>query len=269
MSGSNNDACASALQELHDVIDKLLGPGGCPWDKEQTPLSMCDYLAEEAFELIEGIRLGDTKEAMEELGDVMFILIFIATLYKNEGKFNLAEALQYSATKMIRRHPHVFSDKEINGVTEIWDNWEQIKREENKATGKKHVFDSLPKGLPPLLKAYRINSKAARNKFTWDSDEGVEAQLKGEWKEWQDAMAADDQEASEREFGDYLFTLVELGRRKGIKANSALDFANQKFLGRFGKMEEIAEERGLVFSDLSLDEMNALWDEVKATSESA
>ncbi len=267
MSGSNNDALTSAMQELQTVIDRLIGPGGCSWDQQQTPLSMCDYLAEEAFELIEGIRTGDAREAMEELGDVMFILLFVATLYKNKGEFTLEESLKYSAAKMIRRHPHVFSDKTFNDVSEIWDNWEKTKREENKETGRKGVFDSLPKGLPPLLKSYRINSKAARNKFTWDTDEAVEEQLQSEWKEWQDAMAADDQEASEQEFGDYLFTLVELGRRKGIKANSALDFANQKFLNRFGQMEAIAEERGLDLANMELDEMNTLWDEVKENGE--
>lgn len=263
MSGRNSDAPATAMKELMDVIDALLAPDGCPWDREQTQRSMCDYLAEEAFELIEGIRADDPREAMEELGDVMFILLFIATLYERDGAHTLADSLKYSAAKMIRRHPHVFSDKKFNDVEELWDNWESTKREENKGTDKKRVYDSLPKGLPPLLKAYRINSKAARNKFTWDSDEAVEVQLKDEWNEWQDAMESGDAEASEREFGDYLFTLVELGRRKGIKANSALDFANQKFLGRFGKMEELAEKRGLVLADMDLDQMNALWDEVK------
>jgi len=264
MSGRNNDARTSAMRELIRVIETLIAPDGCPWDQDQTSLSLCDYLAEETFELIEGIRQGDTKEAMEEMGDVMFILLFMATLYEKEGSFSLADSLKHSAAKMIRRHPHVFSDKEFKDINELWDNWERTKREENEGTDKKRVFDSLPKGLPPLLKSYRINSKAARNKFTWHSDADVAVQLKSEWQEWQDAMAANDHEASEREFGDYLFTLVELGRRKGIKANSALDFANQKFLGRFGKMEELAEKRGLVFSELSLDEMNELWDEIKS-----
>ncbi len=254
---------AAALEELLDVIEALLGPGGCPWDQKQTPKSMCDYLAEEAFELIEGIRADNAREAMEELGDVMFILLFMATLYAREDTFSLTESLRYSAAKMIRRHPHVFSDKSFDNIEELWDNWEKTKREENRENGRKHVFDSLPKGLPPLLRAYRINSKAARNHFTWDSDEAVETQLKSEWNEWQQALAAGDEQASEQEFGDYLFTLVELGRRKGIKANAALDFANQKFLGRFAQMEALAEERGLKFSELTLDQMNALWDEVK------
>lgn len=265
MSGRNTDAQATAMQELLDVIDALIAPDGCPWDREQTPLSMCDYLAEETFELIEGIRNGDTAEAREELGDVMFILLFIATMYENEGAFDLTQSLKQITAKMIRRHPHVFEDKNFKNTEELWDNWEKTKREENKGTKKKRVFDSLPKGLPPLLKAYRINSKAARNKFTWPDDEAVEAHLRDEWKEWQDAMASGDKDAAEREYGDYLFTLVELGRRKGFKANSALDFANQKFLGRFGKMEELAQQRGLVMADLDLDAMNELWDEVKAS----
>ncbi|BCS86868.1 nucleoside triphosphate pyrophosphohydrolase [Pseudodesulfovibrio sediminis] len=263
MCDTNSDAPGTAVQDLLDVIDALLAPDGCPWDREQTPHSMCDYLVEEAFELIEGIRNNDAREAMEELGDALFIILFIARLYERDGAHSLTDSLKYSAAKMIRRHPHVFGDKTFIDNEAIWDNWEKTKREENKKTGRKQVYDSLPKGLPPLLKAYRINSKAARNKFTWDSDAAVEGQLKSEWQEWQNAMADGDKDASEKEFGDYLFTLVELGRRKGIKANSALAFANQKFLGRFGKMEELAEMRGLVLSEMNLDAMNALWDEVK------
>lgn len=263
MSGRDTDAQTTAIKELLGVIDTLIAPDGCPWDKEQTPLSMCDYLAEEAFELIEGIRSGDTVEAMEELGDVMFILLFIATRYKEQGAFDLTDSLNHITRKMIRRHPHVFADKAMEGKEDILDNWEKIKRDEKSGTKKKRVFDSLPNGLPPLLKAYRINSKAARNQFTWDDDADVELKLKEEWLEWKLAMASNDQEASEREFGDYLFTLVELGRRKGIKANSALDFANQKFLRRFAKMEELAESRGLDVADMDLEAMNTLWDEVK------
>jgi len=197
------------------------------------------------------------------LGDVLFILQFIATLYEKEGSFSMADSLKASAAKMIRRHPHVFADKNFDDKEALLDNWEATKKEENKGTNKKHVFDSLPKGLPPLLKAYRINSKAARNKFTWEKADDVEVQLQDEWKEWKEAETSGDAEAMEEEFGDYLFTLVELGRRKGIKANSALDFANQKFLKRFGKMEMLAEDRGLDLSAMDLDAKNELWDEVK------
>ncbi len=118
--------------------------------------------------------------------------------------------MKASAAKMIRRHPHVFADKNFNDKEALLDNWEATKKEENKGTNKKHVFDSLPKGLPPLLKAYRINSKAARNKFTWENDGDAEEQLHDEWKEWKEAEASGNAEAMEEEFGDYLFTLVEL-----------------------------------------------------------
>lgn len=266
MTKTSPPADAHALQKLRDVIDSLLAPDGCPWDREQTPRSLCDYLAEETFELIEGIRSGDTREAMEEMGDVLFILLFMTTLFERDGDFTLSDSLGHITAKMIRRHPHVFDDRDFSDREALLDNWEKTKKEENKGTDRKRVFDSLPKGLPPLLKAYRINSKAARNQFTWPTDEGVEAQLADEWREWQEALAAGDADASEKEFGDYLFTLVELARRKNIKANSALDFANQKFLGRFGRMEELAEQRGQDLSDMDLDAMNALWDEVKAKS---
>lgn len=259
----NHDAATAAMQELLDVIDALLAPDGCPWDKEQTPRSMCDYLAEEVFELIEGIRADDPREAMEELGDVLFIILFIATLYERDGSHTLADSIRFNAAKMVSRHPHVFGDSQTSDMNAILDTWEAIKRKENEKNGRKRIFDSLPKGLPPLLKAYRINSKAARNRFTWESDESVEAQLGEEWQEWREALDSGDADASEREFGDYLFTLVELGRRKGIKANSALDFANQKFLRRFGKMEDLAESRGQDLSELDLDAMNVLWDEIK------
>ncbi len=259
----NTHPATAALKELQDVIDSLIGPDGCPWDKEQTPQSLCDYLAEETFELIEAIRAGDTHEAMEEMGDVMFLLLFTSTLYAKNNGFTLSDSLRYSAAKMIRRHPHVFGNQEFEDINQLWDNWEKIKREENKDKKDQSVFASLPKGLPPLLRAYRINAKAARNKFTWNSDAEVESQLREEWNEWQQALVQNDATASEQEFGDYIFTLVELGRRKGIKANAALDFANQKFLSRFAAMEALAKQRGQDMNTLDLDQMNALWDEVK------
>ncbi len=263
--GPKRNEHKSAIQNLREVIETLIGPGGCPWDCAQTPKTLCDYVVEEAFELVEAIRSGDTLEAMEELGDVMFLLLFIGTLFEKNGDFSVNDALRANQAKMIRRHPHVFGDLEVKTQDELLQNWERIKRGEKKdAQGNnKRVFGSLPKGLPPLLRAYRINSKAARVGFTWDSDAQFMEQLNSEWKEWEQALATGDVPAQEREYGDYLFTLVELGRRKGIKANAALDFANRKFLARFNAMEKLAREQGADVSDLSLDQLNALWDQVK------
>ncbi len=254
-----------SLTELRKVIDALLGPDGCPWDRQQTPESLCDYIIEEGFELVEAIRSGDREEAREELGDVLFLLIFAATLYERAGDFDLAQALDGSAEKMIRRHPHVFGDKNFKDRKALMDNWERTKKEEksDKSEEKKRAFASLPKGLPPLLRAYRINSKAARLGFTWETDEEVERQLESEWREWRETLSGNDLEAQEEEFGDYLFTLVELGRRKGYKANSALAGANRKFLERFEIMEDLARERGLDMGEMEMEGLNALWDEAK------
>ncbi len=255
---------ARSLARLQSVLDALLAPDGCPWDRTQTPQSLCDYAVEETFELVEAVRAENTDEAREELGDVLFILLFMATLCERRGDFSLAESLDLSAEKMIRRHPHVFGDTEVNGRPDIIRNWERIKREEKEATGgSKRVFASLPKGLPPLLRAYRINSKAARTGFTWETDQDARAQLTRELDELDQALASGDQAAVEDELGDCLFTLVELGRRAGIKANGALDHANRKFLARFERLEDLALKQGRDPADMTLAELDELWNQAK------
>ena len=252
------------FDRIVEVIDTLTGPEGCPWDKEQTPRSMCDYLVEECFELVEAIRQDDTAEIAEELGDVLFLLLFIGRCMDRDNPDFLQSAMAANVAKMIRRHPHVYGEKAAD-VSEVISNWEKIKKQE-KAEKEKDpgVFASLPASLPPLLRAYRINSKAARAGFTWPTDADQEAKLNEEWKELQEALSEPDAEAREEEFGDYLFSLVEYGRRRGIKANSALAVANAKFLRRFEAVEALARERGLEIDSLSLTEMDTLWDEIKA-----
>lgn len=258
-----------SFDTLLDVIDTLLGPEGCPWDKEQTSHTLCDYIIEEAFELVEAIRDGKPDEAAEELGDLMFLLCFISRCFQQEKTgFTMDDSLDMIRRKMIRRHPHVFGEETVDGAGEVLTNWEKIKRAEKAdAAGEneppKGVFSSLPKGLPPLLRAYRIHSKAARNGFTWATDADLDRQLESEWKEWQEAAASGDQQRKEEEFGDYLFTLVELGRRHTIKSNSALHDANVKFLNRFDAMEKAVQAQGKDVADLDMDALNALWDEVK------
>ena len=255
---------AEALASMQQVIETLLGPGGCPWDKAQTPASLCDNLVEEVFELIHAIRQGDSEDVREELGDVLFLVLLISELEKRAGGAGLAEALESGASKMIRRHPHVFGEAEVNSRAELIRNWEIIKKQE-KAEKRKTggALAGVASDLPPLLRAYRVHSKAAGAGFSWENASEVEKQLDREWKEWGAAVEKGDKREMEQEFGDVLFTLVELGRRHGIKANSALDFAVIKFVSRFNRMEELAGERGLDFTKLGLDEMNALWAEVK------
>lgn len=321
-----NEDC-KGLEKVQAVLDRLLGPEGCPWDQEQTPESLCDYVIEECYELVEGIRAHKPEEVREELGDVFFLLLFIAAIYKKQGKFTLCDALEENAAKMVHRHPHVFSDVSFADKEELLFNWERLKKEEKKAKAQdadapKGIFDSLPKSLPPLIQAYRINSKAARAGFTWDSDADVEQQVEAEWLEWLEvsqslserfkelaaapdvaarsasphssdpskpapevavpkvAPAEDDenndealstdpaQAAMEEELGDLLFTIIELGRRKGIKANAALQRTNMKFLRRFNAMEELARKNGHDFAALDITAKEELWQQVKAAERS-
>jgi len=256
---------SSSLLTLQKVIDSLIAPDGCSWDREQTPASLCDYVLEEAHELVAAIRHGSDADVCEELGDVLFLLVFISTLYAGKGSFTIEQAIEVNAAKMIRRHPHVFANTVFETREEQLSEWERIKRSEKKDEDGMPggIFDSLPQNLPPLLKAYRIHSKAARAEFTWDSDQDVEQQVEAEWLELIDTLASDNKAAQERELGDLIFTLVELGRRKGIKASAALDFACHRFLGRFAFMESSARGQGKDFTALSMDEKNTLWDTAK------
>jgi nucleoside triphosphate diphosphatase len=257
-----NDA---SVQAIFDVIEALLGPEGCPWDKEQTPSTLCDYVIEEAYELLEAIRTDRTSDVREELGDVLFLLLFITSLYARKGRFSFRDVVGENAAKMIRRHPHVFGETRIANQEELLANWERIKRQEKSGggEGKQSLFSSLPTSLPPLLKAYRINSKAARVGFTWENVQGVEEQLGREWQELQDALKSGSPEQREGEFGDYLFALAEYARRHSIKPNSALERTNIKFLRRFRRMEEFAAESGRPLEELTLEEKNELWERAK------
>lgn len=263
---SQTPQAAQPFAAMQAVINRLLGPEGCPWDKAQTPKTLCDNLAEEVFELTDAIRRGNDADICEELGDVLFLILLVAKLNAQSGGFGLDDALAKGAEKMIRRHPHVFSHAQVENREQLINNWEQIKREEKAEKAcTAGLLDSVSPNLPPLLKAYRIHSKAARAGFTWNDEGDLEGQFKSEWKEWQEAVKNNNPEQMTHEFGDLLFTLVEFGRRHNIKANTALDFTNLRFISRFKQMEALAQARGLDFLSLSLAEKNALWNEVKQT----
>lgn len=264
-----------ALQDLRDVLERLLGPGGCPWDRDQTPQTLADYLVEEVHELVDAIRSDKPEDIREELGDVWFLLLFVTIQMERDDKFTLSDVLNQSAAKMVRRHPHVFGDAKFADLEALWANWEKEKKKEKADRG---PFEGIPATLPPLLRAYRIHSKAARVGFSWQDEAGVLAQLDQEWQEWhsaQDRMNRSHDETDDvppievlrqnalEEYGDYLFTLVEYGRRKGLKANEALDRANRKFLDRFQQVALLAEARDLDLEGLDLDSWNDLWNEVK------
>lgn len=266
-----NDA-QEALARLQSVVEKLLDPaGGCPWDKAQTPVSLCEYLIEECHELVDAIRSGKPGHACDEMGDLLFLLIFTAQRFTAQGSFSLADALNAAAEKMTRRHPHVFGEATFASQAEFTRAWAEIKKAEKAAAGEQETgaLASVPTGLPPLTKAYRLHAKAAQAGFTWDEEEEVERQVEAEWLELLDARASGDPAAQEHELGDMIFSLVELGRRMEIKAAHATDMAANRFRARFQTMEQLARERGLDFAALSLDDKDELWNEVKAAEPKA
>ncbi|MBQ4325492.1 MAG: nucleoside triphosphate pyrophosphohydrolase [Mailhella sp.] len=255
------------LLRFQNVIDQLIDPEkGCPWDKEQTALSMCEYLIEECHELVDAIRSNKPGHACDEMGDLLFVLLLMARRFELAGQFSLGDALKIGADKMVRRHPHVFSGSSCDSMDDLMKNWAAIKKAEKEAEAgePKGTLSSVPSGLPPLTKAYRVHAKAAGAGFTWDDDEDVERQVEAEWLELLDAKASGSEAEKEHELGDMIFTLVELGRRMGVKAASAVDGAANRFRSRFEGMEALARERGLDFKELSLDDKDELWNEVKA-----
>lgn len=256
----------NALGALQDVIARLTAPDGCPWDREQTPETLADYIIEESHELVTAIRQGNVADIREELGDVAFLLIFISHLYEKQGQFSLNDALDNNRAKMVRRHPHVFGNTVFDSRDEQLKAWEAIKRcEHADAEGKPQgVYASLPASLPSLIKAYRIHSKADRVGFSFSDDEEVEQQAEAEWLEWLDASANGSAEQQKHELGDLLLTLTEVGRRKGIKANEALDLACLRFLRRFAFMEDKARQQGQDFAALDREEKERLWEQAKS-----
>jgi len=251
-----------------EVINRLLSPEGCPWDREQTPQSLCDYLIEEIFEFVEAVRRQDLPEIREEMGDAFFLLFFMAVLLEKQNNgIELQKVWEDNARKMIRRHPHVFGKDELSTRQDLHSKWEEIKQAEKNEKGKTRDADnplrSIPDSLPPLIKAYRIHSKASKAGFTWNSDQEQEQALEKEWQEWLEVKDGPSQENMEEEFGDLLFSLVEHGRRHGIKANAALSKANQKFLRRYARAVQLAKERGQDWKSMDMEAKDELWDEVK------
>lgn len=256
-----------AVAAMNGVIEKILAEdGGCPWDKEQTPHTLSEYTIEEMFEFVDAVRKDNIKDACDEMGDLVFGVMLIAHKYAQQNAFDFADALMKSVAKMQRRHPHVFAKTDNDDLSKeaLHQTWEKIKNQEKAEKGEKEgALASIPNNLPALTRAYRIHAKAAKAGFTWDDDEDVEKQVEAEWLELLDAKAGGDPKHIEHELGDMIFSLTEFGRRLGVKASYATDMTCNRFVKRFEGMEALARERGLDFENLSLDEKDELWNEVK------
>jgi len=261
------DSEAPPFGKLIHLIEKLRGEGGCPWDRKQTPQSLAVYLIEEAHELVEAIRSEDAEAVCEELGDVMFLLFFLAAIYKENGEFDVLKAVSKNVVKMRNRHPHVFGNATVDSAEDVSRNWSRIKAAEKPDRGDGSLLDAIPKTLPALMRAYRVSSRAARTGFDWNDLEGVMSQAEEEWRELKAELEKDadgfNRENVALEFGDVLFTLTNVARFAGIHPDTALDASIRKFERRFHRMERHAFKMEQKFEDLEYDDMHELWERAK------
>ncbi|HIE33101.1 MAG TPA: nucleoside triphosphate pyrophosphohydrolase [Thermodesulfobacteriaceae bacterium] len=253
-----------AFQKLIEIVARLRGPEGCPWDRKQTPQSLKKYLVEEAYEAYEAINSGDHREVREELGDLLFLILMVAYIYQETGLFTLKEMLTLCAEKMIRRHPHVFGEERAQSAEEVLSRWQSIKEAEAKDKKvKSSVLGNLPKSLPALQLAFRLGERASRVGFDWSSAEEVLPKLKEEWREIEKALESGSTEKLEEEIGDFLFTVANLSRKLGINPEEALKRSLEKFRKRFIAMEETFRSQGKELRSVSLSEMDEVWEKLK------
>jgi tetrapyrrole methylase family protein/MazG family protein len=253
-----SDGYKQEFTRLVEIIARLRGVDGCPWDRKQTHTSLREFLLEETYEVLEALDEQDYRKLCQELGDLLLQIILHSRIASENGEFDLEDVLKNINAKLIRRHPHVFGDIQVSGAEEVCYNWEAIKKGERSPEAS--ILDSVPRSMPALAYSQDIQRRAAQAGFDWENIDGVIDKLNEEVKE---LKAASSQEEKADEFGDLFFTLVNIARRMGIDPETALRQSNRKFYKRFSHMEKICRERGLDLESLSFDEQNALWEEAK------
>ena len=243
---------------LVEVIATLRAPGGCPWDRKQSHASLRENLLSECYEVLEALDEGDADKLRGELGDLLMQIVLHAQIAREAGEFELGEVIECINQKLIHRHPHVFGSRKVKDAEEVMHNWEELKEEEREEGVS--MLESVPRIMPALGYAHEIQRRAAWVGFDWEDMSGIIDKLAEEVGEFQ---RAETQEEKASEFGDLLFTLVNIALRMGVDAEAALRGANKRFYERFSYMEKLCRQRGLKFSELSFDEQNALWAEAK------
>ncbi len=249
----------AAFGRLLDVLDTLREK--CPWDRKQTNESLRPNTIEEVFELCDALMKDDDKNISKELGDVLMHVVFYSRIGSEKGVFDIADVCNQECDKLIFRHPHVYGDATAKDAGEVLQKWEQIKLKEK--DGNKTVLGGVPNSLPSLIKAYRVQEKAANVGFDWEKPEDVWAKVKEEIAEFEQEVAHKDKEQAMAEFGDVLFSLVNAARLYHINPDNALEHTNQKFISRFNYVEAKAKEAGKALNEMTLEEMDALWNEAK------
>jgi tetrapyrrole methylase family protein/MazG family protein len=252
-----------SMARLLEIMARLRDPGGCPWDREQTLDSLRGYLLEESHEVLEALDRADPSALREELGDLLFQIVFQARIAEETGWFDFHSVAEGISDKLVRRHPHVFGEIRLQSAGEVVRQWEDLKEAEKArgATGSR--LEGIPRSLPALLRSLRIGEKAARAGFDWERTADVFAKVREEIDEWEAAVRGADGEAAARELGDLLFALVNVARKSGIDPERALQQTADRFAGRFRSMEEAARRNGTRLEDLSPAELETLWVEAK------
>ena len=252
------------INALLKVIDMLRGPNGCPWDREQIPAKMGKYLVEEAYEAFYEIERGNTGAVCEELGDLLFLICFVADLYHEEGQFDLNDVIDVACDKMIRRHPHVFADGDAKTSEQVIDRWIEIKKAENKDKGEESILDSIPTNMAPLQRAHKVSSRAAKARFDWPDLKSVMTKLDEEIAELKSALSQNDEEAAKDEVGDVFFTLANVARHLNADPEHLTNMAVDKFERRFKAMEKYILASGRTLREVAEDEKEKIWQTVKA-----
>ena len=256
----------STFSELVAIMARLRGLGGCPWDRKQTHATLRPYLLEEAYETLEAIDAEDDAELCKELGDVLLQVVFHAQIASEEGRFDIEAVGRAIVDKLIRRHPHVFDDASADGAEEVLRRWEQIKKQERREQGETapSLLEGIPKHLPALMRAHRIQARVAQQGFDWDAIDGALDKVEEEFAEVRKAWETGGTAAVEEEFGDLLFSLVNASRFLKVDPEQALRRAVAKFERRFRALEETVQARGEEVVGLSLAALDEIWDEMKA-----
>lgn len=253
------------MQDLIDIMRILREPGGCPWDAEQTHESIKKNLIEETYEVIEAINKNDKDLLCEELGDLLMQVVFHAQMEKEEGSFEFNNITDGICKKLIERHPHVFGQVSVSGVDDVLTNWDAIKRKTKGQKTTTQSMNSVPRELPALMRATKLQKKAADVGFDWSDVSGALDKLEEEIAELRQAIGNNDCENMTEELGDVLFSAVNVSRFIKADAEEALTSANDKFLARFTRVENLARERNIDMKSTSLEELDKLWDEAKAS----
>lgn len=255
------------FEDLVHLMTTLRGPNGCPWDRKQTLQSLKPFIIEESYEVVDAIDRDDRAALLEEIGDFLLQAVFVTELTREEGSFQIADSITAIHDKLVRRHPHVFGEAEAKDAEAVLVNWEKLKSDERKAENK-GVLSGVPQSMPALLRAGRLTEKAARVGFDWQNTEDVFAKLEEETGELREAMASGNQDHVHDEMGDLLFTIANIARKLGVNAEEALQSTNRKFTRRFESMERTVHQSGRNIDQLTLPEMDSLWNEAKSAERS-